>query len=231
MVTVENSEDVSAFANFSRDVTSIVAPESSRQSDGNFPVTSTPKTLSRRSEDKNFERVLASPLARRLAREAEVSLSDISPLNISTGPHGRLLGADIVGVIASGTHKNAVATDVASPPTPPSKMPSNIQSGLLSGESALATASLMRNVSSQSKKTVPHYYLSVEINLSNILSLQKSLADDNVSVQSVLIKAAAKAMEEVSKIISSVQKCNCKSSTMLGSGSKCHLDGLVCAAI
>ena len=123
-------------------------------------------------------RIKASPLARRMAQEAGLDLAQIK----GTGPGGRIMERDI-----------QTAAVQPPPPAPPPK------SG--EGRGAPAPLNKMRQAiarrMTESKTTVPHFYVTVEINMAEALKMREQLnaiaADaDKVSVNDLVIAAAAK---------------------------------------
>lgn len=140
-------------------------------------------------------RVLASPLAKRIAKEKGVDLSRVQ----GSGPHGRIVKNDIVGAASS-----------PAPALQPS--PAKPAAGSSIDAKALADAygmpyKLIPNSSvrkviakrlSESKQTVPHFYLSVDCELDALLKIRKDLNEtlDNVkiSVNDFVIKATALAL-------------------------------------
>lgn len=221
MVTVEERDNVSAFANYMVDSSSSSTQTNmSSLQTGDVaqvvPVVTSP-LLSRDTplSSGTDQRVVASPLARRLAREAQVDLSrvaDVLGASSGSGPHGRMLGADILRVVASGALSQvAPVADAAEPTLAVQTATTNTSSSPSSesrGSEVFASfqqqanegsvSSLLGALSSQAKKEVPHYYLSVEVDVSKLLSLIESLGENSdISVQDILVKAAAKAMEKV----------------------------------
>lgn len=190
MVTVEDSADVASFANYSASATSTTVPSAIHTDE----IVHTPlPTVSSvpLSAAGSGERVVASPLARRLAREAGLELSLAGQ---GSGYRGRLVAADVAQAVArQGQTENVQeATPVQHAPSPSivAATPQKVAS----------VSSLMGALHSQSKKEVPHYYLSVEIDVSKAMSLKESLGVEcAISVQDILVKAAAKAMEKVHK--------------------------------
>lgn len=219
MVTVEEQENVSAFANYTVDSSSSTqAKMPSLQTDEvaqTVPVVTSPLVLRDAPlSTSTGQRVVASPLARRLAREAQVDLSRVAGAlgaSSGSGPHGRVLGADILRAVASGALSGAAPVAAAAAPTLTVQSATTNTSSPPSSESrgsevfasfqqqgGGSVSSLIGALSSQSKKEVPHYYLSVEIDVSKILSLKESFGENSdISVQDILVKAAAKAMEKV----------------------------------
>ena len=138
-------------------------------------------------------RVFASPLARRIAADAGLDLARLS----GTGPHGRIIRADVEEALAaagaSGTSRAAVQ-----PVTVP-----RAASMAVPAEERFVPHNAMRRVIAerlqQSKQTAPHFYLSVDCEIDNLLAARKALneaAEDGVkiSVNDMVVKAAAAAL-------------------------------------
>mmetsp|Transcript_20641 Transcript_20641/g.34726 ORF Transcript_20641/g.34726 Transcript_20641/m.34726 type:complete len:465 (-) Transcript_20641:867-2261(-) len=206
MVTVEDSSYVSSFANYTANSSS-TPPSSTEPEQTVFtqqqtdPVQSEPIAKLIPVEG----RVIASPLARRLARDAQVDMARISSAGYASGPGGRVLGADVLEAVSSGALTQTVQASVEQLPDSAGTTTSIPDAGG-SGEvytsfqqsDSSSVSSTMGSMYSQSKKEVPHYYLSVEVNVSSALSMKDSFGDSiEVSLQDILIKAAAKSMEKV----------------------------------
>ena len=159
-------------------------------------------------------RVFASPLARRMAQQAGLDLAAIA----GSGPGGRIVKADIESALAKGPAAPAPAPTPAPPSAPaPSAPPAAAAMPAGPDAKALADAygipytaqknSGMRKVIarrlSESKQTVPHFYLTVECELDPLLKLRKDLnargeaSGIKLSVNDLIIKAAATALRKV----------------------------------
>lgn len=201
MVTVEDSIDVSAFSDYTIDQnTSPSTQLSNITTDEAVESRTVPHATLLTGNDT--ARLLASPLARRLARDADVSLHHVSSVRVPSGPKNRLLGEDVLQAVKAGAVSPVIPSDVSSVEiAQPSLTSSGTGSGIYTSLEHRATSSsissLIGGLSTKSKREIPHYYLSVEISVRNILSLQESLADKNISIQDILVKAAAKAIEKV----------------------------------
>ena len=135
------------------------------------------------------DRVFASPLARRIAADAGLELARLS----GTGPHGRIIRADVEEALASGASGAAVQ---------PAAM-SRTASAAVPAEERFVPHNAMRRVIAdrlqQSKQTAPHFYLTVDCEIDNLLAARKALneaAEDGVkiSVNDMVVKAAAAAL-------------------------------------
>jgi pyruvate dehydrogenase E2 component (dihydrolipoamide acetyltransferase) len=120
-------------------------------------------------------RPLASPKARRLAQERGVDLSSVS----GSGPHGAVLAADVAA-----THDGAAA------PVPPVAAPSELGS----------IWRLMAERTTQSWQTVPHFYLTREVDARRLeawrASARRRSGYENVTHTDLLVKLVATALRE-----------------------------------
>ena len=135
------------------------------------------------------DRVFASPLARRIAADAGLELARLS----GTGPHGRIIRADVEEALASGASGAAVQPAAVS----------RTASAAAPAEERFVPHNAMRRVIAdrlqQSKQTAPHFYLTVDCEIDNLLAARKALneaAEDGVkiSVNDMVVKAAAAAL-------------------------------------
>eukprot|EP00602_Paraphysomonas_sp_CaronLab_P010888 CAMPEP_0185029764 /NCGR_PEP_ID=MMETSP1103-20130426/16262_1 /TAXON_ID=36769 /ORGANISM="Paraphysomonas bandaiensis, Strain Caron Lab Isolate" /LENGTH=463 /DNA_ID=CAMNT_0027564623 /DNA_START=72 /DNA_END=1463 /DNA_ORIENTATION=+ len=199
MITVEEESNVPAFANYtvadviSCDSSSTSVSESSASSaapviapEASFASSSGPAGASMYSD----ERVFASPYARALARDNRLDLTTLSSSSTTSGPDSRIIAPDMEKSIGAGVAKSTISNELfAQPATSPSPVSTT-------GTSAESLITMFAH----SKKVVPHYFLSVEINLTKLMTLRDQLnmgEDHEISVQDFLVKAAAKAMTTV----------------------------------
>jgi pyruvate dehydrogenase E2 component (dihydrolipoamide acetyltransferase) len=152
-------------------------------------------------------RIFASPLAKRLAKEAGVDLSRVQ----GSGPHGRVVARDI-DQAKTGAGLRA--------PSAPAGLPSGIQAPsdeqiralFEQGSYDFVPHDGMRKTIAkrlvESKLTIPHYYLTVDVELDELLAARQELngaapmGDDGkprfrVSVNDLLIKALALALIKI----------------------------------
>jgi pyruvate dehydrogenase E2 component (dihydrolipoamide acetyltransferase) len=133
-------------------------------------------------------RIIASPLAKRIAAEKSIDLAGVK----GSGPHGRIVKADVEGA------KPGAALPIAAPAQAPAEaqdfgFPHEIEK--LSGMRKTIARRL-----TESKQTVPHIYLTIDVNLDKLLKLRAEINDAlashgaKVSVNDMLIKALAKAL-------------------------------------
>ena len=155
----------------------------------------------------NGTRIFASPLARRIAADKGVDLTQIA----GSGPHGRIVKADVEGATAA-PKAAAPAPAVAAPAAPaPAKAPTVSAEGVakiyadreyteipLDGMRKTIAARL-----TEAKSTIPHFYLRRDIKLDALMAfraqINKGLESRGVklSVNDFIIKACANALQSV----------------------------------
>lgn len=140
-------------------------------------------------------RIKISPLARSMATEAGISLESLS----GTGDQGRIVKKDIEAYL-SNPGAAAIAKSV---PTLP-------QLGTVSGIDEEVKVSQMRKTIarrlSESKFSAPHFYLTIEINMTNTWNSRKRLnevSDVKISFNDLVVKAVAGALKKHPKVNSS----------------------------
>jgi len=152
------------------------------------------------------ERVFASPLARRIAADASLDLKAIA----GSGPHGRIVKADVEAAKAGGGARKAAPAAAAGAPAPKPAAPAAAGPGarqladLLKMPYRLEPLSMMRKTIArrltESKQTVPHFYLTIDCELDELLSLRTRLnakAESKISVNDFVIRAVALALKKV----------------------------------
>jgi pyruvate dehydrogenase E2 component (dihydrolipoamide acetyltransferase) len=131
-------------------------------------------------------RLLVSPIAAKMATENGIDLRTVS----GSGPQGRIIKRDIEAAMESPKPKAQSTT---------------FTSSQVFGASASREepASKMRQVIAErltaSTQNIPHFYLTVEIEMDNVLALRKQInasvkEEQKVSVNDIIVKAAAMAL-------------------------------------
>ena len=146
------------------------------------------------------DRVFASPLARRMAAQAGIDVAGIA----GSGPRGRIVKRDVEAAISGGAPVAAPAAAAAAPV--PAAMPTVVEASGFEPPYELEPASTMRKTIArrltESKQTVPHFYLSVECEIDALLEMRKSLNDKandayKISVNDMVLKAVALGLRKV----------------------------------
>jgi pyruvate dehydrogenase E2 component (dihydrolipoamide acetyltransferase) len=159
------------------------------------------------------ERIFASPLARRLAKEAGLDLARVA----GSGPHGRIVRRDIESAAKGGAAKAAPSTGTAvattsgaSPAMSAPMADSKILALYEQGSFDVVPHDGMRRVIAerltQSKQTIPHFYLTLDCRLDHLLAARERINDAapkegprafKLSVNDFVIKALALALQHV----------------------------------
>ncbi len=137
-------------------------------------------------------RIFASPLAKRIAADKGIDLSSVK----GSGPRGRIVKADVEGAKAGAQTTSAGAE--APKPTDDQKVNDYgmVYTEVPNNNIKKITAKRL----SESKQQVPHFYLTVECVLDNLLAARKELNDKangdfKLSVNDFIIKASAMALK------------------------------------
>jgi len=139
------------------------------------------------------ERIFASPIAKKIALERGIPLSQVK----GSGPEGRIIREDVEKYqppVAA-----ASATTAPSPLGPAAQLPEYTD---------IPVSNMRRVIGSrltQSKQELPHYYLTVEINMDKVMKLRevfnKTLGEKDkaakLSVNDFILKAVACALNDV----------------------------------
>lgn len=139
----------------------------------------------------------ASPLARKLALERGVPLGEVK----GTGPEGRITKDD-VEKFKGAAPSSAAAT---SPTSGQSTLPGKAAPAAPAEYEDVPTSNMRKTIGkrlTESKQTLPHYYLTVEVNMDRIMKLREmfnkaSEGKTKLSVNDFIVKAAALALAEV----------------------------------
>ncbi|WP_206238683.1 pyruvate dehydrogenase complex dihydrolipoamide acetyltransferase [Novosphingobium terrae] len=151
------------------------------------------------------DRVVASPLARRIAAQKGVDLAGIA----GSGPNGRIVKADVEGAkpgaAAPAAAAPAAAPAAAAPAAPTPAAPAALPDfGIPHEDQPLSgmRKTIARRLT-ESKQQVPHIYLSLDVRLDALLKLRGEVNASlsgrgvKVSVNDILIKALGVALEQV----------------------------------
>jgi pyruvate dehydrogenase E2 component (dihydrolipoamide acetyltransferase) len=144
-------------------------------------------------------RVIASPLAKRIAAEKGIDLAGIT----GTGPNGRIVKADLEGA-ATGAALAPVPVAAAAPAAPTPAPVAAIDTDI--PHEVIKLSGMRKTIArrlTESKQQVPHIYLTVDIRLDALLKLRGELNASlegrgvKLSVNDMLIKALGVALREV----------------------------------
>ncbi|WP_340302317.1 2-oxo acid dehydrogenase subunit E2 [Roseobacter sp. HKCCD7870] len=165
------------------------------------PATPTPAPAAPKAEGA---RVFASPLARRIAAEKGIDLTKVK----GTGPHGRIVKADVESGKAVASAPAATAAPAQSAPALPASPGADQIKKIYEGRDyeEVALDGMRKTVAArltEAKQTIPHFYLRRDIRIDNLLAFRGQLnaqlaaRDVKLSVNDFIIKACALALQEV----------------------------------
>jgi pyruvate dehydrogenase E2 component (dihydrolipoamide acetyltransferase) len=156
------------------------------------------------------DRAFVSPLARRMAEQAGLDLAAMH----GSGPHGRIVKADVAGALAGGAPRAPAAAPArpGAAPRPAAGAPVHLAS--YSRDQVVAMAgnipytevpiSPMRRVIAtrltEAKQAIPHYYVTIDCEIDRLLAMRaeaNAAADLKLSVNDFVIKSAALALKKV----------------------------------
>ena len=155
-------------------------------------------------------RIFASPLAKKIAEEAGVDLSRVQ----GTGPAGRIIRRDVEEAASSGAgvrpSSSAAARGAAQLATPVTAVQRVVSATSANESVALenrraALSNMRRTIANrlvQSKTTIPHYQVTLTVNMDPLLDLRKQLNEQlspqgvKLSVNDFLVRACALAMHQ-----------------------------------
>jgi pyruvate dehydrogenase E2 component (dihydrolipoamide acetyltransferase) len=149
-------------------------------------------------------RVKASPVARRMARELNVQLDHVQ----GSGPGGRIMKADVEAAAGSTTSRESLraapepaATRGEAPPGAEGGFAPRAKGEVQVIELTRIQSTIARRMA-ESKATIPHFYLSMEIDMTEAVKLRARLKEIAAEGQAVptfndmVVKACARALRD-----------------------------------
>jgi len=152
-------------------------------------------------------RIKASPLAKRMAEENHLDLANLR----GSGPGGRVVKKDIEAALVV---QKTAKPDVALEKEQRSSIPASAWgSGQVPADERVSLNKLRQAIARrmvESKQSVPHFYLTYEVNAAPLLDLRKQVNnllpdDEKTSVNDFIIKAAAVALRSYPNLNASLQ--------------------------
>lgn len=151
------------------------------------------------------ERIKATPLARAIAQANNVDLASVR----GSGPDGGIVKKDVEAALSAPAAPAPVAAAPAPATAAPAAAPAHTPVATAEGDEVQEYNAMRRTIArrlSESKSTIPHFYVTTEIDMEALLALREEVnakAGDKqpkVSVNDCLIKACAVALGENPKI-------------------------------
>ncbi|HLO99126.1 MAG TPA: dihydrolipoamide acetyltransferase family protein [Fimbriimonas sp.] len=144
------------------------------------------------------ERVKASPLAKKIAKDLGVDLTSVA----GSGPDGRIVQKDVVA--ASSGSGAAVVTAAAKAPA--------FATVAATAEDTVVSLNKIRQITAkrtqESKQQVPHFYVTVEVDVEKILALREMFEQEGsgkVSINDFVVKSCALALRDLPQVNSVFQ--------------------------
>lgn len=139
-------------------------------------------------------RIYASPLAKRIAADKAIDLASVK----GSGPKGRIVKADILNMKGGASAPQTVSSATATEPTGDQKINEfgMVYTEIPNNNIKKITAQRLQ----ESKQTVPHFYLTIECQIDELLRTRKVMNDQakgdyKLSVNDFIVKAAAQALK------------------------------------
>lgn len=205
-ILVDNEEDIAAFIDYVPEGFAAVPTEAAKPiyeetiaaaptpaASAPAPITATPTQAAAPLQTGSIDRLFASPFARKLAGEKGIDLSKVQ----GTGPKGRIVAEDVENF------KQTAA------PTPAQSFASTPPVSVNYEDKSLTQ---MRKIIAErltfSKDTIPHYYVTIEVEVDKLNALRTKLngySTSKISLNDMVIKATALASTQVKSTNSSWQ--------------------------
>ncbi len=145
------------------------------------------------------QRIFASPLAKKIAKEKGVNIADIK----GSGDHGRVVKKDVENYqpVAQATTSVAASQEASTSSAVAASPIINLPVGQ-EGTEEVKNSQMRKVIAkrlSESKFTAPHYYLNIEVDMSNAIASRKRINDlpeTKVSFNDLVVKACAMALKK-----------------------------------
>jgi pyruvate dehydrogenase E2 component (dihydrolipoamide acetyltransferase) len=194
-IVVDNEEDIAKFADYTvGDVAAAATPAPAKAVAAAVEPTPAPAAPVAAGKPaaaapvapaRGGDRVFASPVAQNLANAQGLDLGSLA----GTGPNGRIIKADIEDALAAGSHRASEPVLFDSAP------------GI--GYTDIENSQIRKVIADRltySKQNIPHYYVTITVEMDNLMKLRAKLnkvASQKLSVNVFVMKAAALAALKV----------------------------------
>ncbi len=147
------------------------------------------------------KKVVASPLARRVAREIGVSLDTVS----GTGPGGRIIKKNVLKAKEQSEPVKALEREIPQPGlSPMANKQTNVENLAASqpGDQLVSYSRTRQVIADRmllSKQSIPHFYLFVEVDMDEAMAWRKTFNEINntkITITDLVLQATAKALRE-----------------------------------
>lgn len=193
-ILLEEGEEAPSDADLESVPSKAAKPQQAGQPEEKAPEAAAPAAASASGDGG---RIKASPLAKKVAAEKGVDLSQIS----GTGPGGRIVEKDVLAAASGAGVKAAAPAKKAAPAAPVPSTP------LPTGENETVPLSNMRRIIAErlleSKTTIPHFYLNIEVDAAPLMKLRaevnaagEEMGQPKLTVNDFVLKAAVVAIRD-----------------------------------
>lgn len=148
-----------------------------------------PASSEEKTEKKTEGRIFASPLAKKIAQEKGINLSEVK----GTGENGRIVKSDVENFTPTAKSETKEVAKASTQVFVPAG-----ESQVEEVKNSQMRKTIARRLA-ESKYTAPHYYLTIEIDMNNAIASRKtinSLPDTRVSFNDMVVKACAMALKK-----------------------------------
>lgn len=152
----------------------------------------------------NGDRIFASPLAKKIAQDKGISLSQVK----GSGENGRIVKGDVENFTPNKQTVTAPVAQTKQDVAPKAAVQTFVPAGEVMSEE-VKNSQMRKTIArrlAESKFTAPHYYLTIEINMDNAMesrTLINALPDTKVSFNDMVVKACAMALKKHPQVNSS----------------------------
>ena len=175
VIAIIDGDDNEILENQTNKIEKVSEEKKIKEQDGSDIIKNTEVTADKKANNNSHERLRASPLVKKIAKEKNLDLKQFN----GTGPEGRIIKRDIES-------NNIVQVS---------------QSDQIDGE--VIIPSTMRKVIAkrtlEAKQQIPHFYLTVESNVDKLIELRKKINENNstkISFNDLIVKAIGLAMQK-----------------------------------
>ena len=175
VIAIIDGDDNEILENQTNKIEKVSEEKKIKEQDGSDIIKNTEVTADKKAKNNSHERLRASPLVKKIAKEKNLDLKQFN----GTGPEGRIIKRDIES-------NNIVQVS---------------QSDHIDGE--VIIPSTMRKVIAkrtlEAKQQIPHFYLTVESNVDKLIELRKKINENNstkISFNDLIVKAIGLAMQK-----------------------------------
>ncbi|KAL7312199.1 pyruvate dehydrogenase complex dihydrolipoamide acetyltransferase component (E2) [Mucor circinelloides] len=200
-IFVDDESDVEAFKDFTLEDASPAAAAPAAEESTPAAEEKKESTPAPSASESSGDRTKASPLARLIANERGIDISKIQ----GSAPGGRIVKSDVENF-----KETSAPAAPAAAPLPAAYAPQGASGDAYNDQPTTSMRKIIASRLAESKQTVPHYYLTVEVNMDKVSKLrqvlnQSSKGEYKLSVNDFVIKASALALKSVPEVNSAWQ--------------------------